>query len=173
MKPVYPLTSSGAILLQLTCFFFKILGWFKGNTWKAPLPCFEEDPRYFTATDSLYLGYKYYLAPHTDSGTQGRLEHHFANQQLEFPLPAGFKISQTLSLSAGGDLMPYAIINQLSAAHIWEEVGDWYFGANLVTANLETPIVPERKPSLVPEVMLNHMLFNGNEEQWQIFNGKG
>jgi len=67
--------------------------------------------------------------------------------------------------------MPYEFINQTYCSHLWDKVGDFYFDADLVFANLETPILPNHKPSLVPEIMLDNMDFNGSEEQFSVFEG--
>ena len=69
--------------------------------------------------------------------------------------------------------MPYECINKKQCAHLWDEAGDWFFDADIVTANLETPIVENKPASLVPEVMLKDMNFNGNKEQFDVFSGNG
>ncbi len=71
----------------------------------------------------------------------------------------------------GGDLMPYELINTEAAKDLWDHTGDFFFGSDIVFANLETPIDLSRKTSLVPEVMLTDMHFNANEEMFRIFSG--
>jgi poly-gamma-glutamate synthesis protein (capsule biosynthesis protein) len=78
-----------------------------------------------------------------------------------------------LTISIGGDLMPYEMIQAKNCLSLWDEVGDGFFGSDLVFANLETPLDTSQKPSFVPEVMLNDMHFNTDESTFKIFSGNG
>ena len=170
MPPILPYSTKGKILVTSIRLLYSILG--KANRhWHSPLSNFEENPAYFNAQDVLYLGYKYYQkSPYLYPKS---LVEHFQKQNFEFYLPEGFKAKTTISISAGGDLMPYEWIQKPYTKHLWDEVGEYFFNADLVFANLETPIDVSRPPSLVPEVMLNDMLFNGSEEMFEIFSGNG
>lgn len=119
----------------------------------------------------MYLGYKYYVQP--PRRAQADLAGHFRAQSLDFRPPAAFRPETRLTMSTGGDLMPYAWINARSTKQLWTELGDWFFGADLVFANLETPIDSSKSPALVPEVMLNDMYFNGSPEMFRVFSGNG
>lgn len=170
LPPTLPYSKKGKILVASVKFLYKILGSFNPN-WRSPLSNFEENPAYFSLKDVLYLGYKYYQKPpylYPES-----LIEHFHKQNFDFPIPEGFEIKNKITLSAGGDLMPYKWIQKPYTKHLWDEVGDYFFDADIVFANLETPIDISRPPSLVPEVMLNDMLFNGSEEMFEIFSGNG
>ncbi len=57
--------------------------------------------------------------------------------------------------------------------HLWDEVGPDFFGSDIVFANLETPLDPQKNKSFVPEVMLSNMLFNTDEATFDIFSGQG
>ncbi len=78
-----------------------------------------------------------------------------------------------LSISIGGDLMPYEMIKPEHTEHLWDDIGADFFGSDIVFANLETPVDSSSKPGFVPEVMLNHMHFNTNEASYDIFSGFG
>jgi len=173
LKAVLPYTWRGKILIACLRFLFFLLSIFKGKKWQSPLPDFEENPIDYPHQKEalLYFGYKYYYRPPTLFPKA--LATHFKEQDLRFPLPEGFQEQSRVSLSVGGDLMPYEWIQKPYTQHLWDELGDFFFDADLVFANLETPLLPSQAPSLVPEVMLEDMLFNASEEMFEIFSGNG
>jgi len=118
----------------------------------------------------VYLGYKYYYQP--PFRFEEAIVRHFSQQELDFTPPDGFVSERRITLSAGGDLMPYEWIVPEATAHLWDETGAFFFSCDLVFANLETPIDWQMPPSLVPEVMLSDMLFNGSAQMFDIFSGQ-
>ena len=130
----------------------------------------EESPRFMGKEEVLYLGYKYYYRP--PSRFEESVVRHFSQQELDFRPPAGFVSESRITLSAAGDLMPYEWIVPEATTHLWDETGAFFFSSDLVFANLETPIDLQKPPSLVPEVMLSDMLFNGSAEMFDIFSGQ-
>ncbi|MES2730664.1 MAG: CapA family protein [Bacteroidota bacterium] len=167
--PVLPITFKGRLLVLLLRFLYSIVAWRKGKSWQTPPTYMEENPRYMTQEEIIYLGYKYYYQPplQTDAAIVG----HFAQQELDFSPPLGFEPESRITLSAGGDLMPYEWIRPETTQHLWDETGNFFFSSDIVFANLETPIDVQNPPSLVPEVMLSDMLFNGSAEMFDIFSG--
>lgn len=135
-----------------------------------PVPNFEENPAHYSAKDILYFAYKYYLKPPEKAETDS-LQNYFHNMNFSFPKLA--EGSPEIQLSSGGDLMPYHWLNEENTQHLWDEIGPWYFNADIVFANLETPIDIHQKTGMVPEVMLNDMHFNGDENLFKLFNGSG
>lgn len=127
---------------------------------------FEENPKYMNRKDILYLGYKYY-GRNTTNG-----------KKLNSPLlldkalkwESKFPLQNKVTLHIGGDLMPYEFINNNNARNFWE-FNKGFFEADMVIANLESPIDLSKKPQLVPEVMFKDMNFNCSQEQFNIFNG--
>lgn len=99
------------------------------------------------------------------------LDKYFAQQTLQPDIPGNFIPAQTITLSAGGDLMPYEWVNKNSCANLWDDVGDFFFNSDIVFANLETPADFSKPYSATPEVMLNDMYFNADEELMEIFLG--
>lgn len=160
-------TLKGKILVALIRVLGSILHLFFGNR---PKRNFEENPASFNWKDILYFAHKYYLFP-PEKAESDRLEHYFNTMKFVFPNRKD-EIAR-LSLSAGGDLMPYAWLNAENTKQLWTETGDWYFGSDIVFANLETPIQTKQNLSAVPEVMLNDMHFNGSESLFNIFSGFG
>lgn len=177
MPRLYPvveaLTLKGKTLLYLLRGIFRTVEKISGRSYAHPRPDFEENPLFFNQADLLYFGHKYYYAPPEKAEADSGIEAYFAGQDLRPVMPPDFEEKTSITLSAGGDLMPYEWINSRSARHLWDETGDFFFGSDLVFANLETPIDARKKASAVPEVMLNDMLFNGSEELFNIFSGNG
>lgn len=158
----------GALLVAVLRFFGYMVRPFVRL--QRPLPDFEENPAYYSAKDLLYFAYKYYLHPPEKAETD-TLSGYFQN--MAFPFPQAPEGAKSLTLSSGGDLMPYHWMNPANARHLWDEIGSWFFDADIVFANLETPLDITQAPSSVPEVMLNHMHFNGDAALFNLFNGSG
>lgn len=169
--PVLPFTFRGRVLVGILKGFFAVLSIFFGKKWRQPLPDFEENPRNSPYAGATYLGYKYYFRPPLQA--HDGLESHFRKQDLRFNPPENFISEKKLTLSAGGDLLPYDRLTPDSTRHLWDEVGDFFFNSDVVVANLETPLFEGQPPGAVPEVMLDDMHFNGTPEQFRIFSGNG
>ncbi len=128
---------------------------------------FEENPRTMSLRDLLYFTYKYYYKPPTlppDGEVKAFLEAKTGRDEI---------FETVVTVSVGGDLMPYEMITPSNTAHLWDEVGDGFFGSDIVFANLETPLDVTKKPHFVPEVMLSHMHFNTDDVTLNIFSGMG
>ncbi len=170
--PCQAITPKGRATLALLDFVFGLLAIFYGKKWKYTLKDFEEDPLYFTWKDSLYLGNKYYfrepIRRHTELYWSIHSELVSESHVIKHKPPTG-----SVSISLGGDLMPFELINKNTCKNLWEDCGEFFFSSDIVFANLETPIDKTKPVSLVPEVMLNDMHFNSNEEMFEIFNGNG
>ena len=143
-------------------FFFS---WLFNAQPKNPL-VFEENALNMTWRQLLFFSFKYYC------------KNYYTNKNKGFiTIPeTGFVINENASsiikVNIGGDLMPYKAINQKQADKFWDKSID-FWNADIVVANLETPIDSTSKPSAVPEVMLGHMNFNASLEQFNIFNKFG
>lgn len=170
IEVIMPYTNKGKIIAKLLKYFYKIVGIFLSKKWQIPIPNFEENPRIGGIKGAIYLGYKYYYKPHLVA--QNDLAHYFQKQHFEFKRITENKAS-SVSISVGGDLMPYEWINRSATKHLWDEVGDWFFNSDIVIANLETPIDLTMQPICVPEMMLSDMHFNGSAEIFEIFSGNG
>lgn len=150
---------------------YQIVDWIWGRKWRLPRADFEENPREVGWLGAIYLGYKYYFKPHRKG--EGDIENYFRNQNLVFGQLPKQEIAQTISVSVGGDLMPYEWIKPSATEHLWDDIGADFFDADLVVANLETPIYRAKAANYVPELMLSDMYFNGSEEMFDIFSGNG
>ncbi|MFN4080314.1 MAG: CapA family protein [Saprospiraceae bacterium] len=171
--PVNPWSRRGKLLTVLLRFLYGLVRMFDGKRWSELWPEHHEDPLTMKPAERLYLGYKYYYQPVWQSEAGSDLERYFADKQDEICLPPGFRAETEITLSAGGDLMPYDAIRPEVCAALWDEAGDFFFDADIVTANLETPLDLSRPPASVPEVMLYHMYFNASEQMFEVFSGLG
>lgn len=153
--------------IRVLYFFVHLL---KKREWSSAKVQFGENPVTMKWHDIIYFGYKYYYAPPKKASSK-KVEEYFEQQDISYLLAK--PINSTLSISVGGDLMPYECINRKQCENLWDEVGEWFFDADIVTANLETPIVEKKAASLVPEVMLSDMGFNGSKEQFHVFSSLG
>ena len=170
--PCQAITPKGRAILALLDFVFGLLAIFYGKKWKYTLKDFDEDPFYFTWKDSLYLGYKYYFREPLQRHAEVYRSSH-AELVSESHAIKHKPSLETVSISLGGDLMPYELINKNTCKNLWDDCGEFFFSSDIVFANLETPIDKTKPVSLVPEVMLNDMHFNGDAEMFDIFNGIG
>ena len=172
-NPVRPISLKGKFLVGLVRLLFKIRKIFGGQDWEQPLEGHHEDPRKMTRKQQLYFGYKYYYRAILKGDKGEGLEQYFQSQAAKFQKKDTYNNTQKITLSAGGDLMPYFCITQKQCRDIWKECGDFFFDADLVVGNLETPLNPKKPVSYVPEVMLSNMYFNANYEIFDVFSGFG
>jgi hypothetical protein len=159
--PISAISTIGRLKIIIVKFIFNLIHLFVKNKWNKPLPNFEENPIHFKLRDALYLGYKYYFKPHE----QGKERF----QPFPFQNIKSNNNKSGLSLHVGGDLMPYEMLLNGNAEGIWDLAGKDFFSADVVMANLESPMDYKQKKGFVPEVMLNDMLFNGSDELMHVF----
>lgn len=168
-NPITCYTIKGKILVFILQFFLFFISIFKFSKWKYPR-VFEENPRTMSWKDLIYFAYKYYYSPPILAEKKSGIEQRFNYLPFKYN-QADFNSENKLTLSFGGDLMPYELINENNTKQLWDEIGSDFFGHDIVFANLETPLDLSQKPSFVPEVMLNDMHFNTDEATFSIFNG--
>ncbi|TAD82592.1 MAG: CapA family protein [Bacteroidetes bacterium] len=172
-KPVSTLTLKGYMLVAGVRLLYALRRLLGKPLRQHILPNHHEDPLKMTLEEKLYLGQKYYykamIAPEAGANTAA----YFAQQTLQFDVPKNFVPQQSITLSAGGDLIPYTSINPQTTRELWAEAGDYFFGSDLVFANLETVANPKAPYSAAPEVMLADMYFNIDAKTFDIFNGNG
>ena len=104
-----------------------------------------------------------------DSG----IEEFFARQVLSFSPLEGFERQTSLSMSAGGDLMAVDVITEENTPHLFDDIKDFYFDADITYANLESTIysgaplgrtsIPDMPAKMnTSEGMLERFLDGGN-----------
>ncbi|ASS47842.1 MAG: hypothetical protein A3D31_18550 [Candidatus Fluviicola riflensis] len=170
-NPTRAISLKGKLLTRLVRFGFRIRSIF-GKKYVYPLKGHHEDPLKMSTGERLYLGYKYYYKAIVQAEENSGIAKQF-KVPLRPHIPENFVPETAITLSAGGDLMPYTCINKETCGRLWDQVGEFFFSSDLVFANLETPIDPNKKPSSVPEVMLSNMYFNGDSELFDVFSAFG
>lgn len=171
--PVRPISLKGKLLVGLVRLLFGIRKLLGGKDWEQPLDGHHEDPRKMTRKQQLYFGYKYYYRAIFKGDKGVGLEQYFQSQGAKFQNKETSNTTQKITLSSGGDLMPYFCITSKQCQNLWEECGGFFFDADLVVGNLETPLNPKKPAAYVPEVMLNNMYFNADEDMFSVFSGFG
>ncbi len=161
----------GKILVGIVRLYYRIRQWLGKDQWISVWPGHHEDPLKMTFAEKRYLGYKYYFKALIQPEKGSNLEAYFHNQNFQFNMPAGFKPDETITFHAGGDLIPYTSIQTAVCKNIWNHTGDFFFNADIVFANLETPADFSKPCSAAPEVMLHDMYFNADAAMMKIFNG--
>ena len=68
------------------------------------------------------------------------LEEFFANQDLSFPLPEGFREKSRYSLASAGDLMAVDSMCYEYTEHLFDELKEFLFDADISCANLESTV---------------------------------
>jgi len=141
--------------------------------WKYQVPQHHEDPLKMTFGEKLYMGYKYYYKAMILAEENSGLEQYFKNQNLQPNMHPDFVPETTITLSAGGDLIPYDSITPGNCQNLWNDAGDFFFNSDIVFANLETVAHPGKPLSAAPEIMLHDMFFNVDDDMFRIFSGNG
>ena len=94
--------------------------------------------------DKLWWAYKYYIRPVERAEKGSGLEAHFASASAQPAIPDGFAIEHLYTLSAGGDILPSPFLNAENLAHLWDDAEDFFFAADVVCANLESPVTSDQ-----------------------------
>jgi hypothetical protein len=141
----------------------------RGKLWQRAPQYFHEDPRHYTKSDLLFFAYKYYFRPTLESDEIAAVEDFFEQNPPIFSKKDN--ITNEVTLTAAGDLMPYEWVQKRFCPHLWDDIADDFFSSDLTFANLETPLDISKPASLVPEVMLSDMDFNADEEMFELFQG--
>ncbi len=170
-NPVITITLKGKILVGIVRLYYRMLGWLEKYQWASVWPTHHEDPLKMSFAEKLYLGHKYYFKALIRPEEGSNLEPYFYNQNFQLKIPAGFTPVEKITVHAAGDLIPYTCIETEVCKDIWKHLGDFFFNADIVFANLETPADYSKPASSAPEVMLHDMYFNADDAMMKIFNG--
>ena len=79
----------------------------------------------------------------------------FRQQDLQFPLPAGFREERRITVSHGSDCMAVDCICDAYTPHLFDSIADFYLTTDLPTANLESTVYPaapfgRNQPKVLP-----------------------
>lgn len=119
--------------------------------------------------------YKYYLRQIEKAEKGKGIEHFFRQQNLAFR-PENFQKESEFTLTAGGDLLPGSEITPRTTEHLWDDIREFYFNADTVYANLETPFAISQQVGNAPKSGITDApTLNGTPEMFRRFvnGGKG
>jgi len=145
------------LLLKLFVFICTV---FRRKDFRASRPV-EGNSIDFAKGESVWWGYKHFIHAIEEPEPGKGIEEFLLNHAPEFSAPSGFVAENTAVISAGGDIMPAEYMNPAAAAHLWDDVSDFFFTSDLACANLEAPIntskplIPPGKNIIKPPAMNN------------------
>ncbi|MDR3314360.1 MAG: CapA family protein [Oscillospiraceae bacterium] len=118
--------------------------------------------------------YKYYFRQVEHAETP-EIEAPFASAALDFTPPEEFTPETSARISAAGDILPSDYITPNTISHLLDDIEDFYFDAELVCANLESPVAPGQPFSAIPKNLFIPLRMNNSVEVFDAFyrNGKG
>ena len=127
---------------------------------------FEGNAAYMGRDEGLWWACKFYFRPIEEPEPGSGLEAFFRGQDLDFsrsrPSAEGFVETSSMTLCAGGDILVSPDLRPETMAGLRDEVGGFFFDADLACANLETPIAPSCPPGFLPKSILGPMALNGS-----------
>ncbi|MDR1774118.1 MAG: hypothetical protein LBR30_04545, partial [Clostridioides sp.] len=104
----------------------------------------EGNTRYFTKEDQDWWNYKVYNPVEEPEEGKG-IEEYFTSLDNHITTPEEFISEKKSVISFAGDIMPIPIYEEGIADHLFDEIEDYYFDADLAVANLESPLTPSQK----------------------------
>lgn len=134
---------------------------------------FEGNAAYMGRQEGLWWAYKFYWRPIEAAEPDSGLEEFFRGQDLDFssmPRPEGgsagddFVETTSMRLCAGGDILVSPDLRPETMEGLWDELGGFFFDADLSCANLETPVAPSCPPGFLPKSILGPMGLNSSPE---------
>jgi hypothetical protein len=170
MKPAIAYSAWGKLLVSIIRCLLFFVHLIKGKEWQRPKKDFSEDPSRYSRSDIIFFAYKYYFRAIEEYDNREN-ELYINNVTSDWRPVVPGNNGPVVNLHAGGDLMPYEWIRKDFCTKLWDDIGEDFFGGDIVTANLETPVDTAQAPGYVPEVMLNDMEFNATPEMFDVFNG--
>ena len=90
--------------------------------------------------DSLLWAYKCWIHQMEKAERGYGLEQFFAGQDLSFPLPEGFQEQSRYTLASAGDLMAVDSMCYEYTEHLFDELKEFLFDADISCANLESTV---------------------------------
>lgn len=119
--------------------------------------------------------YKFYIKQIEKAEKNKHIEEYFKQQNFEIKLNKNFKAKSQAVFTAGGDLLSGNTINPNTTKSLWDDIKDFYFNADIVYANLETPIAFSKPAGNAPKSVTEAPKLNGTKEMFEVFvqNGKG
>ena len=123
--------------------------------------------------EGMYWAFKYYMS-YIERAEKGKgIEGLFQEQDLGFEQSDGFIEKAGVTISAGGDLLPTEHLNASNSAHLWEDIKGFYYDADIVTANLESPFADGGKIGYLVKNIADSPKLNNRRDVFDILVDKG
>ncbi len=90
--------------------------------------------------EKLKWAYRHWFNQLEVAEKDSNLEEYFRNQILDFSLTDEFQIENKVSISSAGDLLAVDVLTPENTLHIFDDIQDFYSTADIVCANLESPV---------------------------------
>jgi poly-gamma-glutamate synthesis protein (capsule biosynthesis protein) len=130
----------------------------------------EGNAAFMDRDERYWWGYKFYCSPIERAEPGSGLEEYFRGQDLDFggahrdgaATAKGARAAEcgAMTIAAGGDILVSPQLRPETTGHLWDEVRAFYFDADLVYANLETPVAPSSPPGYLPRSILEPPALN-------------
>jgi poly-gamma-glutamate synthesis protein (capsule biosynthesis protein) len=124
----------------------------------------EQDGDVSTLKEKLFWIYKYYFKQVEKPAAGSGLAEYFSARRFDFALPEQFRPQGEAVLAAGGDILVSEHIRGDNTEDLWDEVGPFFFGADIRCANLESPVAPSRPFTALPKNLLKNLELNNSPE---------
>ena len=116
---------------------YRLLHW---NEFKYPKPIKGRYDISDNKLEKMKWAYRCWIRQTEIAEKDSGIEEFLSKQDLRFSTPADFIKQASLSLSAGGDLMAVDIITPENTPHLFDDIRDFYFDADITCANLESTV---------------------------------
>jgi len=150
----------------------------------------EGNAAFMDRDERYWWGYKFYCSPIEEAEPGSGLEEYFRGQDLDFgrgkaaALVASAAGARTgalegeigaMTIAAGGDILVSPQLRPETTACLWDDVRNFYFDADVVYANLETPVAPSSPPGFLPRSILEPPALNSTPAMFDriVEDGKG
>ncbi|MBL8965637.1 MAG: CapA family protein, partial [Spirochaetaceae bacterium] len=127
--------------------------------WRASRPL-EGNAAHMDRAEGLWWAYKFYWGPVEEPEPDSGLEEFFREQDLDFSPDGDFVETASMRLCAGGDILVSPDLEPATTPALWDDVRGFFFDADLVCANLETPVAPSAPPGYLPKSIIGPMALN-------------
>ncbi|MFE6734803.1 CapA family protein [Microbacterium sp. NPDC057650] len=123
--------------------------------------------------EKLWWAHKFFVRPVEQAQRGTDIERRFARMRLGFEPPTDFTPELTGVLASGGDLLSAEQVRPDNTTHLFDDVADFAFEADLTIANLETPVAPSRSLGAPPRSILSAPPLNSSVGMLRVFTGIG
>jgi poly-gamma-glutamate capsule biosynthesis protein CapA/YwtB (metallophosphatase superfamily) len=136
---------------------------------------FEGDAANMDFKEVMYWCFKFFVK-YIEQAERGKgIESFFENQDLSFASTDGFVEKASFTIGAGGDILPTEHLSLDNSSQLWDDVKAFYYDADLVMANLESPITDAAPISYASKGLAEAPFLNNGQDIFErlVDGGKG